>query len=124
MRLGAESGLSRPEAGKEAMGSSDRIGSRLVGPVLEAGLLADALIAAIRESNQGVTVLSRGSYNRVLVPGRCGVSRADVEKHLGRTLCFPADLEKIMPSFKGTFSVSEDRAEWKGVPAEDESLQV
>jgi toluene monooxygenase system protein D len=124
MRLAAESGLSGLEARKEAMGSHDRLHSGCVGPVLEAGLLADAVIAAIQESNQGVTILRRGSYNRVLVPARCAVSRADVENHLGRSLRFPADLEKIMPSFKGDFSVTEDRAEWKDLLAQDESLQV
>jgi toluene monooxygenase system protein D len=106
------------------MRSHDRLDSRCVGPVLEAGLLADAVIAAIQESNRGVTILRRASYNRVLVPDRCVVSRADVEKHLGRALQFPADLEKIMPSFKGAFGVSEDRAEWKDIPGQDPSLRV
>lgn len=106
------------------MGSHDRFDCRCVGPVLGPGLLAEAVIAAIQESNEGVTILRRGSYNRVLVPGRCAVSRADVEKHLGRALQFPADLEKIMPSFKGVFSITEDRAEWKDIPAKDESSRV
>ena len=42
-----------------------------VGPVLEAGEVASALIAAIREGNRDVEIVDRGSYLRVLCPQRC-----------------------------------------------------
>ena len=84
-----------------------------VGPVLEAGPIASVLIAAIREQNREVEVQDRGAYFRVLVPLRCVLSRAAIERRLGRTFRLPGDLELVMPSFKGAFSVDEDRAIWE-----------
>jgi hypothetical protein len=83
-----------------------------VGPVLQAGAVADAIIAAITQLNTGVVILDRGAYRRVLVPRRCVVTRAAVEEHLGRAVHFPGDLEKVMPAFKGLFAVSEESAAW------------
>jgi len=83
-----------------------------VGPVLQAGVVAEAVIAAIRQLNSTVVVLDRGAYQRVLVPGRCVITRAVVEAHLGRSLRFPGDLEKVMPAFQGSFTVSEAEAIW------------
>ena len=57
-----------------------------VGPVLQAGPVADAVIAAIRELNADVEVVDRGVYLRVLVPRRCRVTRAALERHRGRAL--------------------------------------
>jgi toluene monooxygenase system protein D len=91
---------------------SNSLGLETVGPVLMDGGVADAVIAAIRERNSGVVIVPHGSYHRVLVPHRCVVSRTDIEQHLGRSVKFPGDLEMIMSSFKGEFSVHEDRAEW------------
>ncbi len=83
-----------------------------VGPVLEAGDAGWAVVIAIRQLNQGVTVKDRGSYLRVSVPGRCFVTRRAIEASLGRPFRLPADLERIMPSFKGRFAVGEDAAVW------------
>jgi toluene monooxygenase system protein D len=91
--------------------------SECVGPVLAAGPVADAIIAAIRRENDGVEVTDRGSYLRVLVPARCAVSRAAIESALSRSFRFPGDLEQVMPSFRGRFQVSEDQASWSlGAP--------
>ena len=84
----------------------------LVGPVLEAGVVATAVVAAIRELNAQVEVVDRGSYLRVLVPRRCVVTRAAIERALGRRFLLPVDLENLMPSFKGELSVSEEQAVW------------
>ncbi len=46
-----------------------------VGPVLDAGDLGRAVAAAIRATNPGTDVIDRGSYLRVLVPGRCVLRR-------------------------------------------------
>jgi hypothetical protein len=83
-----------------------------VGPVLQAGEVAEAVTAAIRQLNNTVIVLDRGAYQRVLVPGRCVLTREAVEAHLGRSLRFPGDLEKVMPAFQGSFTVSEAEAIW------------
>jgi toluene monooxygenase system protein D len=85
-----------------------------VGPVLRAGEVAEAVTAAIRQLNDTVIVLDRGAYQRVLVPQRCVLTRAAVEAHLGRSLRFPGDLEKVMPAFQGSFTVSESEAVWVG----------
>ena len=83
-----------------------------VGPVLAAGPIADAIVAAIRRENNHVQVTDRGSYLRVLVPARCAVSRAAIESVLSRSFRLPGDLEQVMPSFRGRFQVSEDQASW------------
>jgi hypothetical protein len=86
--------------------------SECVGPVLAAGPVADAIVAAIRNENTGVEVTDRGSYLRVLVPARCAVTRAAIESALSRAFRLPGDLEQVMPSFRGRFQVSEDHASW------------
>jgi hypothetical protein len=83
-----------------------------VGPVLEVGDAAEAVVAAIREQHPDAQVLDRGSYWRVLVPGRCTVSRAAIEARLGRAFVLPGDLERVMPSFKGRFAVTDETATW------------
>ena len=83
-----------------------------VGPVLEASEFGLAVVAAIREQNAEVEVQDRGSYLRVLAFGRCAMKRQAVERILGRPFRLPSDLEIIMPSFQGSFSVSEDEASW------------
>jgi len=83
-----------------------------VGPVLETGTAADAVIAAIRELNVGVVVVDRGAYRRVSAFRRCIVTREAIEKELGRAFQLPGDLEKIMPAFQGGFAVSEECAVW------------
>ena len=84
-----------------------------VGPVLEANDVARAIIAAIRETNADVEVQDRGAYLRVLVPGRCAVQRVAIERVLGRPFALPADLELVMPSFKGTITISDDEVVWR-----------
>jgi hypothetical protein len=84
-----------------------------VGPVLQAGTLGNAVVAAIRDLNQDVLVMDRGAYLRVLVPGRCSVTRKAIEEHLGRSCRFPGELETIMSAFKGTLQLTEDEAVWQ-----------
>ena len=83
------------------------------GPVLLAGTATEAVIAAIRQLNGGARVVDHGSYLRVLAPGRCRVTRVAIEHHTGTPFRLPADLEPIMPSFQGRFTVSEDEASWE-----------
>jgi toluene monooxygenase system protein D len=83
-----------------------------VGPVLETDEVAEAIIAAIREDNADVTVVNRAGYLRVLVPGRCVVRRAAIERVLGRPFRLPGDLELVMPSFKGAIEITDDEVVW------------
>ncbi|MEA2699608.1 MAG: toluene monooxygenase system protein [Myxococcales bacterium] len=89
---------------------SDRQG---VGPVLQAGPVADAIINAIRRDNRDVSVIDRGAYLRVLCPDNCVVRRTTIEDNLRRPFVLPGDLEQVMSSFKGHFHVDEDQARWE-----------
>jgi|SRR5246127_780393 hypothetical protein len=87
-----------------------------VGPVLQSGPVANAIIAAIKDLNQDVMIVDRGAYVRVLVPGCCVVTRSAVEKHLGRSFRFPGELETVMSAFKGVLQLNQDDAEWRFPP--------
>jgi hypothetical protein len=84
-----------------------------VGPVLQTGAEAEAVIAAIRTLNGQVELLDRGAYVRVMVPRRCVVTRQAIEASLARPFRLPRDLEAIMSSFKGRFRVTADQASWE-----------
>src|SRR5436190_211572 len=86
---------------------------RAVGPVLIPGPLSDAVIAAIRAANAEVTVLDRGAYLRVLVPGRCRLSTRMVEELTARPFRLPSDLEAIMPSFRGRLVLGDGEVVWE-----------
>ena len=83
-----------------------------VGPILQSGEVASALLVAIRELNPGTLVRHRGSYYRVLSPGRCVLTREAAERSLGHSFRLPGDLEAVMPSFKGTLSMTSEEAVW------------
>jgi hypothetical protein len=70
-------------------------------------------LAAIQSLNVAVEVVDRGAYLRVLVPGRCVVTRQAIEQALGEPFRLPADLEPLMPAFKGFLRVDDERAEWR-----------
>ena len=84
-----------------------------VGPVLQSGPVASAIIAAIMDLNQDVMVVDRGAYIRVLVPQCCVVTRFAIEKHLGRPFRFPGELETVMSAFKGSLQLNQDDAAWR-----------
>jgi toluene monooxygenase system protein D len=84
-----------------------------VGPVLLPGPLSQAVIAAIRAANPEVTVIDRGAYLRVLVPRRCRLETALVERLTARPFCVPADLEAIMPSFRGRMRLVDAEVVWE-----------
>ena len=84
-----------------------------VGPVLQSGPVANAVIAAIEDLNQDVMVVDRGAYVRILVPRCCIVTRSAIEKHLGRPFRFPGELETVMSAFKGSLQLSQDEAAWR-----------
>jgi hypothetical protein len=84
-----------------------------VGPVLQTGAIGAAIVAAIRDLNSDVMVVDRGAYLRVMVPGRCIVTRAAIEKHLGRAFRFPGELETVMSAFKGVLQIGKEDAVWQ-----------
>jgi hypothetical protein len=58
-------------------------------------------------------VIDRGSYFRVLAPGRCILTRQSVEMRMGTEFRISTGLEQIMPSFQGALTLSEEKAEWQ-----------
>jgi hypothetical protein len=94
----------------------DRVSELEVGPVLLAGRVADAIIAAIRKQNAGARISARGSYVRVTVSRRCEVHARVIEGLLGEPFQIPSDLERVMPSFRGRLFMSEDVASWEVGP--------
>jgi toluene monooxygenase system protein D len=83
-----------------------------VGPVLSANEIGRAVSAALVQHNSDVEVQDRGAYLRVLAPRRCALTREAVERTLGRPFRLPIDLELVMASFSGAFSVTEEQAVW------------
>ena len=90
-----------------------------VGPVIQAGELAEAVAEAVRVDNPGkrVDVRSRGTYVRIEVDGgECIIRRSTVEEQLGRPFRM-RDLEVSMPSFVGRIETSTDQVRfWLGTP--------
>jgi hypothetical protein len=84
-----------------------------VGPVLSAGVCANAVAAAISRENPGASVTDQGGYLRVLVHVRCRVTRLAIERELGRPFALPRDLELIMPSFRGKLHLDADAVVWE-----------
>ena len=83
-----------------------------VGPVLINRPGAHAVLEAIRRLNPPAEIHDRGSYLRVLAPHRCLVTRSAVEEVLGRPFDFRAELETMMPSFKGRLRLDDNEAVW------------
>ena len=80
-----------------------------VGPVIQAGEIADAVIAAVGDDNPGkeIFVQDRGSYVRIEASGQCVIRRETLERHLGRPFRM-AELEVNMPAFAGRIETAGD----------------
>lgn len=86
---------------------------RNVGPVLVGGPTSRAVVAAIEELNRGATIVDRQGYVRVRVPGRCVVTRAAIEAHLGRPFELRTELEPLLASFAGRLTLTPEEARWE-----------
>ncbi|HSV38881.1 MAG TPA: MmoB/DmpM family protein [Nocardioidaceae bacterium] len=89
------------------------IDSDLVGPVIRAGQLAEAVIDAVAEDNPDtdVLVMDRDDYIRIHTRGRCRLTKASLERALGGPYNLAA-LEIDMPSFKGRLQTRTDEYVW------------
>ena len=85
----------------------------LVGPVIRAGSLAEAVIDAIEADNpdRDVLVLDRDDYVRIHTAQQCRLTRASLERSLGQPFQLAA-LEIDMPSFKGRLTTRTDEYVW------------
>ena len=92
---------------------NQEIGDNMVGPVMRSGSLADAVIDAVTDDNpeQDVHVFDRGDYVRIHTERNCRLTKASIEKHLGRSFEL-ALLEAEMPSFKGRMESSTGEMRW------------
>lgn len=95
------------------MDSDAKTAQDLVGPVIRAGNLAEAVIDAVAEDNPGqdVLVLDRDDYVRIHTARRCRLTLASLERSLGHPYQLAA-LEIDMPAFKGRLKTRTDEYVW------------
>jgi toluene monooxygenase system protein D len=93
--------------------------SKPVGPVMRMSDDVDAIIAAIVDDNPGqeITVADLGAYTRVSGDGELLVTRASIERHLGRDFEM-RELEGLMSAFAGRIDMTSQEVRWrlKGKP--------
>jgi toluene monooxygenase system protein D len=108
------------------MDSDTETAQDLVGPVIRAGNLAEAVIDAVAADNPGqdVLVLDRDDYVRIHTAGQCRLTLASLERSLGHSYQLAA-LEIDMPAFKGRLKTRTDEYLWYyttgAAPAERDS---
>lgn len=85
----------------------------LVGPVIRAGQLAEAVIDAIAMDNpdSDVVVVDRDDYIRIHTRGTCRLTLESLQQALGGPYQLAA-LEINMPSFKGRLRTRTDEFTW------------
>ncbi len=95
------------------MDPADEIVDDLVGPVIRAGNLAEAVIEAVAADNpdKDVLVLDRDDYIRIHTVGECRLTLASLQAALGGPYQL-ATLEIDMPSFKGRLKTRTDEYVW------------
>ena len=88
--------------------------SKPVGPVLRMSDEVDAIVAAVVDDNPGqeVTVVDRGAYTRVSGDGELRVTRASIERHLGRDFEM-RQLEGLMSAFAGRIEMTSEEVRWR-----------
>ena len=89
--------------------TADTDQERFVGPVMRTGDMADAVVEAIEEDNEGreIQVEEHASYLRIKVRGECVVRYDTVGDMLGRDVT-RGDIEVCMPSFEGFIRVDNE----------------
>ena len=101
--------------------------SNSVGPVLRMSDDLDAIIAAIVEDNPGkqISVIDRGAYTRVSGDGELRVTRASIERNLGRDFQM-RQLEGLMSAFAGRIDMTSEEVWWRlknAAPAAEASME-
>ena len=101
--------------------------SNSVGPVLRMSDDLDAIIAAIVEDNPGkqINVVDRGAYTRVSGDGELRVTRASIERNLGRDFQM-RQLEGLMSAFAGRIDMTSEEVWWRlknAAPAAEASME-
>jgi toluene monooxygenase system protein D len=88
--------------------------TNLVGPVLRMVDELDAVVRAIVDDNpdREIEVIDRGAYVRVQAQRCLRVSRASIERQIGRPYEM-RELEKILASFAGRIVTTSDEVVWR-----------
>ena len=83
--------------------------NRVVGPVMQSGEIALAVVEAVREDNapKQVEVQDRGAYIRISVEDECIITRKTMEETMGRPFKM-YEMEAFMSSFNGQIETSTD----------------
>jgi toluene monooxygenase system protein D len=83
---------------------------KVVGPIVQAGEMAEAVIEAARLDNEGckVNIVDRGSYIRIQLESECILRRKTIENALGRPFRM-TDLELVMSGFEGRIDTSTEQ---------------
>jgi len=84
-----------------------------VGPVLRMSEDIEAIIAAIEEDNPdtAIEVIDRGAYVRIQAQQQMKVTRASIERHIGRSFDM-RQLEPMMSAFAGRIQTTSDAVLW------------
>jgi len=84
-----------------------------VGPVLRMSEDIEAIIAAIEEDNPdtAIEVIDRGAYVRIQAQQQMKVTRASIERHIGRSFEM-RQLEPMMSAFAGRIQTTSDAVLW------------
>jgi toluene monooxygenase system protein D len=88
--------------------------ANLVGPVLRMVDNVDAVVRAIVEDNpdREIETIDRGAYIRVQAERCLRVSRATIERQIGRPYQM-RELEQMLASFAGRISMTSDEVVWQ-----------
>jgi toluene monooxygenase system protein D len=84
-----------------------------VGPVLRMSEDVEAILAAIEEDNPDtvIEVTDRGAYVRIQAEQQLKVTRASIERHIGRAFEM-RQLEPLMSAFSGRIETSSEAFVW------------
>ncbi len=87
---------------------------RWVGPVIQAGEFADAVIEALKvdNPNKEIKIFHRGSYVRILGEKHLELRKESLEEALGRAVRFPGEVEVNLSAFAGRIRTASDKIEW------------
>jgi toluene monooxygenase system protein D len=85
----------------------------LVGPIMQAGEMADLVFEAISLDNPDATVQVRdeGSYIRIHTPGECRLTGETLSELAGRPVRV-GDIEPYMAFFAGHITTTSDEIVW------------
>ena len=84
-----------------------------VGPVLRMSEDIEAILAAIEDDNPGtaIEVIDRGAYVRIQAEQHLKVTRASIERHIGRAFEM-RQLEPLMSAFSGRIETTSEAIVW------------